>query len=118
MSVGTKIKRVRELKNMKQETLAEKLGMTAGGYGKIERDETDVPYSRLAQIADNLGMKTEELIAFDETKELHIVNYGNSNTIETQNIYQSKVTDPERDLYQKTIKLLEEKIALLEKSEK
>ncbi|TAF72831.1 MAG: XRE family transcriptional regulator [Bacteroidetes bacterium] len=114
MSVGTKIKRVRELKNMKQETLAEKLGMTAGGYGKIERDETDVPYSRLAQIAENLGMKTEELIAFDETKELHIVNYS-TNTIETQNIYQGKVTDPERELYQKTIKLLEEKIALLEK---
>lgn len=116
MSVGTKIKRVRELKNMKQETLAEKLGMTAGGYGKIERDETDVPYSRLAQIAENLGMKTEELIAFDETKELHITNYS-INTIETQNFYAGKVTDPERDLYQKTIKLLEEKIALLEKIE-
>lgn len=114
MSVGTKIKRVRELKNMKQETLAEKLGMTAGGYGKIERDETDVPYSRLAQIAENLGMKTEELIAFDENAKINILS-NSTNTIETQNIYAAKVTDPERDLYQKTIKLLEDKITMLEK---
>jgi len=114
MSIGTKIKRVRELKNLKQETLAERLGMTPGGYGKIERDETDVPFSRLEQISQALGVKTEDLVAFEENSSINMVNYSN-NTIETQNFYQGKVTDPERDLYKKTIKLLEDKIAGLEK---
>ena len=88
--------------------------MTPGGYGKIERDETDVPYSRLEQISVALGVKTEDLIAFDENSTINIINYS-SNTIETQNFYNGKVTDPERELYIKTIKLLEEKVARLEK---
>jgi transcriptional regulator with XRE-family HTH domain len=113
MSIGSRIKRVRELKNIKQETVAEKLGMTTGGYGKIERDETDVNFSRLESISQVLGVKIEELVAFDEAKKIDIMN-NSTNTIDTQNFYNGKVTDPERNLYHKTIKLLEENKALLE----
>lgn len=113
MSIGAKIKRVRELKNMKQETLADKLSMSPSGYGKIERDETDLPYSRLEQIAKAFSMKTEELVGFDENCNINVIN-NTSNTIDSQNFYNNQDSGLERELFLKTIKLLEEKIAYIE----
>lgn len=111
MTIGQKIKRVREFKNYTQEHLAEKLGMSVAGYGKIERDDTDIPFSRLEQISSVLGLKPEELISFDEKMVLNIMN----NQTGINNFYNNKTSDKERELYEKTIKSLEEQIALLRK---
>ena len=46
-TIGDKIKFIRELRGYKQDFIATQLGISQNGYGKIERGETDVPYSRL-----------------------------------------------------------------------
>lgn len=54
MKVGDNIKKLRELRNYTQQYLADQLEISLSGYGKIERNETDVSLSRLQQIADIL----------------------------------------------------------------
>lgn len=110
-SIGTKIKHVRELKKISVKEMADLLQMSVQGYSKIERDETDVPYSRLTQIADALGEKLENLVNFDPKYYFNQVN-----TINTVNgNYYSNLAENERRLYDEQIALLKDKIAYLEK---
>jgi transcriptional regulator with XRE-family HTH domain len=48
MNVGEKIKKLRELKNYTQQHMAEELDLSLSGYGKIERNETDISVSKPA----------------------------------------------------------------------
>lgn len=66
MELGTKIKKLRELRNFTQEHMAQKLHMSQSGYSKIERDETEVSYQRLQQIAEVLDVSVEAITAFNE----------------------------------------------------
>lgn len=53
-SIGYRIRKLRELKDYTQDNMGAELGITAGAYAKIERDETDPSAKRLIQIADIL----------------------------------------------------------------
>ena len=48
--IGEKIRKIRELKGLKQENIAKELGMSLGGYGKIERGESSISIERLQKI--------------------------------------------------------------------
>jgi transcriptional regulator with XRE-family HTH domain len=52
--VGTRIRKLRESKDLTQENMALELDITAGAYAKIERGETDPSITRLKQVADIL----------------------------------------------------------------
>lgn len=62
------------IRNYTQEHMAEKLEMSQNDYSKIERDDTDVPFSRLVQIAKVLEVDLIDLIAFDGQKLLFHIN--------------------------------------------
>ncbi len=113
MTIGHKIKKVRELKGFTQETMAEKLSMSVQGYGKLERDETDLPYSRLHQIAEAFKMRVEDLVAFDERFVLN--NYGE---IKGNQIGLNAFPDELKRLYDDKVKLLEDKINYLQETVK
>lgn len=51
METHEKIRLMRELHKWSQEDMAEKLEMSAGGYAKIERGETQLSIPRLEQLA-------------------------------------------------------------------
>lgn len=51
METHEKIRLMRELHKWSQEDMAEKLAMSAGGYAKIERGETQLNLPRLEQLA-------------------------------------------------------------------
>jgi transcriptional regulator with XRE-family HTH domain len=57
---------MRTVKGLSQEDMAEKLGISPNGYGKIERGETDIQWSRLEQIAEVLGITVKELLNLNE----------------------------------------------------
>lgn len=67
-SIGQKIKKVRELRNYTQEYMAEKLGLSQNGYGKMEREDSDISVTRLTQIAEILEVNLLDLLTFDENK--------------------------------------------------
>jgi len=58
-----KIRRLRELQNLSQLYLAEKLGISARTYGKIESGKINLSTLRFGQIADVLGYPPEAILA-------------------------------------------------------
>ena len=50
MKVNEKIRFLRENKNLTQDQMAERLGMSTNGYAKIERGETRLTIPKLEQI--------------------------------------------------------------------
>ena len=72
--VGESLKNYRELKKITREDMADQLGMTVSGYGKIERGETDVPLTRLEQISKVLGVSVSQILQFDAQQIFNISN--------------------------------------------
>ncbi|TAN35465.1 MAG: XRE family transcriptional regulator [Verrucomicrobia bacterium] len=66
MQVFEKIGWIRKAKGWSQEDIAERLGMSPTGYGKIERGETDIPLSRLEQISEILDINLADLIGLED----------------------------------------------------
>lgn len=81
MTVGTKIKRIRELFGKTQEEIATKLNITHQAYSRLERGETSIDTDRLEQIAQVLGISVEDIYRFDEKK---LVISGNTNNGEAK----------------------------------
>jgi transcriptional regulator with XRE-family HTH domain len=115
INIGTKIKKVRELRNYTQEYMAERLAMSQVNYSRIERNEVKIKQEKLKDIADILGIDLEALLAFDEKNIFNIMNnqisnqfINNSGTVNTYSI-----DDRIEKLYQDKVNFLEEKIATL-----
>jgi transcriptional regulator with XRE-family HTH domain len=118
MTIGEKITFFRKKKGLSQAAMAELLEMSTEGYGKIERDETDVNYSRLELIATKLKIKPEDIVGFAE-KTNNQVNGNNSfnNYVGENAVYQNftdKDLTHENEKLRQTISHQTEKIALLE----
>jgi transcriptional regulator with XRE-family HTH domain len=77
MSIGKKIKQLRELRNFTQTYMAERLILSLGGYSKIERDETELTLARIKQIAAIFEMDYIKLITFDKSLVFNITNNHN-----------------------------------------
>ncbi len=57
-----KIRRLRELQNLSQEYLADRLGITRQTYGKIEAGRTGLSIDQLDKIASTLGCPAEAIL--------------------------------------------------------
>ena len=67
MIIGHKIKNIRELKNLTQEYMAERLDISQSAYSKLEK-ESSIADDKLDQIAEILEVKPEDIRAFDSQK--------------------------------------------------
>jgi len=91
------IEEIRKEKGVKQTVIAEMLGVKQNTYSQYMTRSTDIPYSRLSQIADKLGVSVIDIIT-------HPVKYV-----------------PEKEQcstckeYQKTVENLNEYIQILKK---
>jgi transcriptional regulator with XRE-family HTH domain len=125
--LGRKISRVREMLGMKQEALADKLGVTQQAISRIEQSE-NVEDSTLERVATALGMRSEAIRNFNEDAAINLVqnNYEGSNPnsiVAVQN--QSCTFNPlekyveameeNKKLYEALLKTEREKISLLER---
>ena len=63
--LGTRIERIRELKNMRQTELAEKLGISQQAVSKMEKSKKISP-KRLAEVAEILAVTAEGIEYFNE----------------------------------------------------
>lgn len=69
--IGRNISRIRELREMKQEALAQAIGVSQQTISTIENSET-VDEDKLQQIAEALGVSAEAIKAFSEEG---VINY-------------------------------------------
>lgn len=67
VKIGDKLKRIREFKGMKQESVARELGLSTNGYGKIERGETSLSLDRLEKIARALEVSALDILKYDDS---------------------------------------------------
>lgn len=62
METYEKVRTMRELNQWSQEEMAEKLGMSATGYAKIERGKSKINLDKLQQIANIFNINVSELV--------------------------------------------------------
>jgi transcriptional regulator with XRE-family HTH domain len=62
LQIGRHIRLWRDLKGVKQQELANSIGITPAALSQIENDMTEVTLHRMEDIADALGVKPEQLL--------------------------------------------------------
>src|SRR5437868_2402637 len=65
ITLGTKLRKISELKNLKQEYVAEKIGISQSSYSKMEKDEVEISHERLEQIAKAFDLPLIDILSFD-----------------------------------------------------
>lgn len=124
--IGRKIGRIREMLGVKQETLADKLGVTQQAVSKIEQSES-IEDATLERIAGALGLKSEVIKNFSDESALNIIaNTFNSHENSVSIGYQStfnfnpidkwlEAIEENKKLYEALLKAEREKVAMLER---
>lgn len=107
-TTGYRIKQIREFKNYTQDYMADKLGLSQNSYSRIETGQTKLDVDRLREISKLLDVPVEGVL----NDEANVFNFTNNSGL-SAGFYFSQ--DETKELAQKTIKLLEDKVTLLEK---
>jgi transcriptional regulator with XRE-family HTH domain len=124
--IGRKISRIRELRDMKQEALAQALGTNQQAISAIENSET-IDEGKLAEVAKALGVTVEAIKNFSEENMISYFNNFHDNSINNGHLgsnnhctfnpldklieaYQEK-----EKLYERLLQAEKEKIEYLEK---
>lgn len=123
--IGRKISRIRELRGMKQETLAEAMGISQQSISHIENSET-VEAEKLQKVADALGVTKEAIENFSEEAIFNNINNFNDNSVNhgpLNNHYCTfnpleklmEAVEENKKLYERLLKAEQEKNLYLEK---
>ena len=121
--IGRKISRIRELRDMKQEALAQALGISQQTISAIENSET-IEEERLIEVAKALGVTVEAIKNFSEEG---VINYFNTFNESPNNYFGltnctfnpldklMETVDENKKLYERLLKAEQDKIEYLEK---
>jgi len=125
--IGRKISRIRELRGMKQETLAEQLGISQQAVSNIENSEK-VDDMKLEEIAKALGVTPDAIKNFSDESVINYFNnfYDNSFTNSQGTFHPNNCTfnpldklieafEENKKLYERLLQAEKEKVAYLEK---
>jgi len=118
--IGRKISRIRELKDMKQEALAQALGTNQQAVSIMENSET-IEEEKLIEVAKALGVSVEAIKNFSEEAVLNIIgNTVNNHDNATMNAnvqYQPTFNPLDKvvELYERLVQAEKDKVTYLEK---
>ena len=104
-TIGTNIKKIRELKNLTQDYVAKKLGITRAWYIKLENNEVDLKFETLKQLAELFNVSIDDIIGFSD-KNIFNTTHHNNNVKNVGNIINDFQHEEMKVLYEK---LLQEK---------
>jgi len=122
--IGRKISRIRELRDMKQEALAQALGISQQTISAIENSET-IEEERLIEVAKALGVTVEAIKNFSEEGMINYFNTFNDSGNNTFGDYNACTFNPldklmeaveeNKRLYERLLKAEQDKNEYLEK---
>jgi transcriptional regulator with XRE-family HTH domain len=123
--IGRKISRIRELRDMKQEALAQALGISQQTISAIENSET-IEEDRLSEIAKALGVTVEAIKSFSEeaainyfnsfNEAVHNSHFGNNNQCTFNPLDKlMESVEENKKLYERLLQSEKDKIEYLEK---
>lgn len=115
--IGRNIGRIRELRGMKQEALAQAIGTNQQAISGIEGSET-IDETKLATIAEALGVTVEAIKSFSEENVFNYFNTFNESvtgSFITNNSCNFNPLDKIVELYERLVQAEKEKNEYLEK---
>ena len=121
--IGRKIARIRELRGMKQETLAEELGISQQSVSHLEQSET-LEDQKLEKVAEVLGVTKEAIENFSEEAVFnYFSNFYDNSTGQVNNNHCSfnpldklvEAYEENKKLYERLVQAEKDKVAYLEK---
>jgi transcriptional regulator with XRE-family HTH domain len=110
MQIGEKIRKIREMKGLKQENIATALGMSVSAYGNLERGDTQLTFEKLEQIAGVLEVPLQDIVSMPD--ELTINNFTSNLGVQFSTNY-GNVTAPEIEGYKVAIAELQKQVEYL-----
>jgi len=115
--IGRNIRRLRELRGMKQETLAQKLGVTQQAISHLEQSET-IDEDKLQKVAEVLEINAEDIRNFREDLIFHNNVNDNGTVFNYIDQYQTNSLEKVIEIYERLIKekdtLLQQKDEVIE----
>jgi transcriptional regulator with XRE-family HTH domain len=118
--IGRNISRIRELRGMKQEILAEAIGVSQQTISGIESSE-ELDAKKLAQIAKALGVTVEAIENFSEESVFNFFNNFYDNSSSQGNSFNQGMNatfnplDKVVELYERLVQAEKDKVEYLEK---
>lgn len=122
--IGRKISRIRELKDMKQEALAQAMGTNQQAVSIMENSET-IDEEKLKEVAKALGVSVEAIKNFSEEAVFNIIgntvnNHDNAGFFQYQPTFNPldklmESIDENKKLYERLLKAEQDKVEYLEK---
>ncbi|MDX6188403.1 helix-turn-helix transcriptional regulator [Flavobacterium sp. Fl-318] len=123
--IGRKISRIRELRDMKQEALAQALGTNQQAISAIENSET-IDEEKLIEVAKALGVTVEAIKNFSEEAAINYFNsfneavnnshFGNNNQCTFNPLDKLiETVEENKKLYERLLQSEKDKIEYLEK---
>lgn len=115
--IGRNISRIRELRQMKQEALAQAIGVSQQTISTIENSES-VDEERLQEIAKALGVSAEAIRNFSEEAAINYFNSFYDNSASQGQFgptYNFNPIEKIIELYDKLVQAEKDKVAYLEK---
>ncbi|MBK8568097.1 MAG: helix-turn-helix transcriptional regulator [Saprospiraceae bacterium] len=131
MKIGQKLRKIRQLRDMKQEDVAHELGIDTSIISKMENDRIDISMDMLEQLANVYGVDPVDILTIDDKIVIKIKEQqgGTSNgvTINTMSdkmwaLFEERIKAQDATIQAKDtlqakdalIKVLEDKISLLQ----
>lgn len=122
--IGRNISRIRELRGMKQEALAQAIGVSQQSVSNIEGSET-VDEDKLKAIAEVLGVSTEAIKNYSDEAVFNIIgntvhNHDNASFFQYQPTFNPlekliQAHEEQIKLYERLVQAEKEKVEYLEK---
>lgn len=116
--LGRKINRIRELRGIKQETLASEMGVSQQTVSRLEQSET-IEDEVLEKIAGVLGVTAEAIKNYSDEAVVNFFNTFNDNSANNGAFYAQNFTfnpiEKWLEVIEENKKLYNEKVALLER---
>jgi transcriptional regulator with XRE-family HTH domain len=114
--IGRKISRIRELRDMKQEALAQAMGTNQQAISAIENSET-VDDEKLAEVAKALGVSVEAIKNFSDEAAINYFNSVYDNDI-NGNIFNANVNNCSFNPLDKLMEAVDENRKLYDENRK
>ena len=112
--IGRNISRIRELRQMKQEALAQAMGVSQQTVSNLENSET-IDDEKLSEVAKALGVSPEGIKQFSEEAVFNYFNNFNDQSSGFNTNCTFNPLDKVVELYERLVQAEKDKVAYLEK---
>jgi transcriptional regulator with XRE-family HTH domain len=113
-TLGHKIRKMRELRNLTQDYVATRLGISQSNSARMESNDVSIPDKRLVELSEILQTTPKAIRSFDEGVIFNITHGDNSSADQHVTVNNYQISPELQKLYEDKIRLMEEKIIFLE----